>query len=493
MHLSSIVNQLTILNHTGNLDCNISSVTFDSRKVKPGSLFIAIDGFSVDGHRFIQSAVEQGAVAIIVEKDVTLGTNTAIIKVPDSRKAMAMAAVHFFEDPAKNLNMIGVTGTNGKTSVTHFIKAILEANQINTGVIGTMGTIINKKHYNSDRTTPESPDLQALLQKMVRLETSSCIMEVSSHALDLSRVAGITFNTAIFTNLTPDHLELHGTMEAYFQAKAKLFEQTSGFSIINTDDPYGRKLTKQIKKDKLITYGIHQKAHIQATDITYNLNHTKYTVITPIGQIRVTIHLPGEIYVYNSLAAIACAFANGISLETIRSGLDHVSGIKGRFETIYQHENYRVIVDFAHTEDALKQSLITIKPHVRGRLILVFGVYADDSENGRKKRIAMGRTAAEHTDYSIVTLDNPREHNQDMIMKETCDVLKELSTPYTGIKDRETAIRHAIQISNDDDTILLAGKGHETTQILGNKEIPFNEKEIVLDSIKTKEFNQPTY
>ncbi|WP_217587036.1 UDP-N-acetylmuramoyl-L-alanyl-D-glutamate--2,6-diaminopimelate ligase [Lentibacillus saliphilus] len=492
MHLSKVIKDMAHICTTGDLNRNITSIAYRSSDVEPGSLFIAITGFVTDGHTYINHAIERGAAAIIAEKDIKIPPNVANIRVKNSRQALARVAANFHEHPSTALNMIGITGTNGKTSITHFIKHIFDAAHKKTSLIGTMGTLINDEPIHSDLTTPEAPKLQKLLKQMVKRNSTSCIMEVSSHAIDLQRVNHIHFNTAIFTNLTPDHLELHGDMETYFRTKAKLFNQAEDFNIINVDDPYGRRLADEIDREMLVTYGIHQNAHIYPTDIKYSVNGTTYTAHTPIGQVDITIHLPGEIYVYNSLAAIACAFVNGISLDIIREGLDRVTGIKGRLETVFEQNDFRVLIDFAHTEDALKQTLKTIKPYVKGQLILVFGVYADDSPNGRKKRQGMGNVAAQYADYAVVTLDNPKTHNQDLIMNDICDALKAHDASFKSIKDREEAIRHAITTSNDEDTIVLAGKGHESTQIIGSEIIPFNETKIILDAIKTKQFNQIT-
>lgn len=488
MLLTSIVEHLGFIKLQGDLNNDIQSIAYDSREVVPGSLFVAISGFSVDGHKFIDQAVKNGASAIILEKDTKVDNNVTVLKVTNSREALACVSVNFYHHPANNLNLIGITGTNGKTSTTYFIKSIFEEAKKSIAIIGTIGTVINNKIYENKNTTPESLNLQHFFKQINESNTENCIMEVSSHALNLDRVAHTDFDTGIFTNLTPDHLELHKNMDEYFHAKAKLFKQTKKYNIINCDDPYGEKLIHTIRDypAKIVTYGIHNKADIYPTDIDYAFDRTTYTVNTPTGQMRITVNIPGEIYVYNSLAAIACAYYNDIPLDIIQQGLLELTKIEGRFEVVYNKDDFKVIIDFAHTEDALEKTLNTIKPYVKGRVILVFGVYADTSKNGTDKRFGMSKVAAENADFSIVTSDNPKHHDPNFIIKEISEAMDYYQGNYEAILDREIAIQRAINMSNDQDVVIIAGKGHERTQIIGNATIPFNEKEIVLDALASK-------
>ncbi|MEJ8765782.1 UDP-N-acetylmuramoyl-L-alanyl-D-glutamate--2,6-diaminopimelate ligase [Oceanobacillus sp. HCA-5259] len=474
----------------GDINQEISALTYDSREKKVDSLFVCIKGFTLDGHDKAQEAVGNGARAILVEREIPISDDITVIKVADTRYGMAKAAVNFYNKPADSLNVIGITGTNGKTSITHFLKAILDQADKKTGIIGTLGTLMNEKIIPTNNTTPEAIDLQRFLSDMKDSEHDYCLMEVSSHSLQLKRSAYTSFSTGIFTNLSPDHLELHKTMDDYFEAKAELFTMTNKFNIVNVDDFYGQKLVQQLNNPevKTLSYGIHEKADFYATDINYSFDQTTFTVHTPNESAQITIHLPGEIYVSNSLAAIAAAYCNGINMEAIQNGLNTVKNISGRLETVYKQGDFRVVVDFAHTEDALQKALTVLRPFVSGRLILVFGVYADMSENGRDKRYGMGRVAAEYADFSIVTLDNPKKHDIKTIMKETTDALERNKGSYIAIEDRAEAIRCAIEMSHSDDCILLAGKGHETTQIIGDREIHFSEKEIVQEAMQTKTF-----
>lgn len=492
MQLESILDGLDFQIEQGSLSKEIETITHDSRIKVENSLFICISGFTIDGHDKAQEAIRNGASAILIEKDITIeNEDTTVIKVDNSRDAMARVSNNFYGKPSEQFNVVGITGTNGKTSITRFLKAILTKANKKTGIVGTLGTQIDDEWISTNNTTPEAVDLQSFLKEMKDTEHDYCLIEVSSHSLQLKRSAYTTFSTGIFTNLSPDHLELHKTMDDYFQAKAELFTMTENFNIVNADDFYGQKLIKQLEGSlvKTFTYGIHEKADFYATDIDYSLDQTTFTLHTPNETAEITIHLPGEIYVENSLAAITAAYCNGIHLEDIQIGLDSVKEIAGRMETVYSEEDFHVIVDFAHTEDALQQAISTLKDFVKGRLILVFGVYADMSENGREKRYGMGRVAAEYADFSVVTLDNPKQHDISTIMHETMEAMDRNKGDYIAIEDREKAIQHAITISKENDCILLAGKGHETTQVIGDKEIYFSEKEIVQQAMKDKKFN----
>lgn len=487
MLLTRVIKELDYIKVAGELDIEISSIAYDSREVVDKSVFVAISGFSVDGHDFIQKAIENGARTIILEKDVSIDAdNITILKVEDSRKALAKISSNYYDNPTEKINMIGITGTNGKTSTSFLIKSIFEHSNRSIGLIGTIGTIIDNKLTQNKNTTPESLNLQQQFSEMVSVNTENCIMEVSSHALSLNRVASCNFNTSIFTNLSPDHLELHNSMEEYFHAKAKLFKMTNNYNIVNTDDEYGKRLVEELKelKAKTVTYGIGEGADIYATDIRYYAESTRYTANTPKGSIKIKINFPGEIYVYNSLAAVACAYCNDIELKDIQKGIELVKDIKGRFEIVYKDKDFKVIVDFAHTEDGLEKALRAIKPFTKGRLILVFGVYAAPGEKGSAKRRGMGMVAAKYSDIAIVTSDNPKDQDPNLIIKEIVEAMKEHSENYIAIVDREEAIKHAIQISNKDDIIFIAGKGHETSQKIGKVEVPFNETEIVTQIIK---------
>lgn len=487
MHLTEVIKELDYIEIKGSLDKEIQGIAYDSREVKEGYVFVAICGFTVDGHNYVNMALENGAKVLIVEKAVEVNKeDITIIKVQNSRRALAKISSNYYNRPTEKMNMIGVTGTNGKTSISFLVKSIFEQSGRSIDLIGTIGSVIGNKFSKTKNTTPESLNLQQMFSEMVDIGTKNCIMEVSSHALSLDRVAECDFNIGIYTNLTPDHLELHNSMEEYFYAKAKLFKMTSDYNIINIDDQYGRRLVEEVKdlKARVITYGIDNKADIYATDIYYDAEFTEFTANTPKGSIRIKVNFPGKIYVYNSLAAIACGYCSNIELKDIQKGIEKVKEINGRFEIVYKDKDYKIIVDFAHTEDGLEKALSAIKPFTKGRLILVFGVYAAPGEKGRAKRRAMGKVAAKYADIAVVTSDNPKEQDPNSIIKEIVESIEENNGNYVSFVDRKEAIKYAIDISKDNDIIFVAGKGHETSQKIGKIEVPFNEKEIINELIR---------
>jgi len=481
MRLREVADGLRCRLAQGSWDTEIRLVANDHRQVVPGALFVAIRGFTVDGHQYIPSAIERGANVIVTEQPVEASEDVTVLEVEDTRKALALIAANYYGRPTEKMSVIGVTGTNGKTSITYFLRSIYEQAGRSIGIIGTIGTLIGGELRKNKNTTPESLSLQQIFAEMADAGILNCVMEVSSHALSLDRVAHCRFETAIFTNLTPDHLELHRSMEEYFAAKARLFAMAEKHNIINADDPYGQRLIREAGsyRAKLLTYGIDQPADVYASEIEFTADGTTYRVHTPTGSAQITVHLPGKIYVYNSLAAIACAYAAGISLPDIQAGIGAVRGIRGRLEVVYKTDDYKVVVDFAHTEDSLEKALATIKPYTKGRVILVFGVYAAPGELGLSKRRGMGKVAARLADLAIVTSDNPKEQDPKAIIADVAAAIEEEGGNYEAIVDRREAIRRAVEICQSGDCILIAGKGHETTQIIGKEEIPFHEAELV--------------
>lgn len=481
MWLSSIVDGLEYLHLQGDLQVEITAVAFDSREVTEGGIFVAIAGFQTDGHAYIRQAIERGAAAVVVEKEVEADAAVTVLMVKDSRDALARISAAFYGDATADINLVGVTGTNGKTSITYFIQSILGQAGRSVGIIGTMGSLINGEAVKTSNTTPESLHLQQLFAKMREAGVDDCVMEVSSHALCLKRTAYSRFRTGIFTNLTPDHLELHQSMENYFEAKSKLFDMTTDNNIINGDDPYGQLLLTRLQgcSTRLISYGIHNLNDVYATQISYLEEGTSFKAHTPAGDITIRIHLPGMIYVYNALAAIAFGISQGISLSEIQHGLNNVTGIRGRLETVYQDSDKKVMIDFAHTEDGLEQVLKTLRSFVSGRIILVFGVYGAEGVHGERKRREMGKVAGTYADLSIVTSDNPKYQNPVRIIYEIVRGVKQAGGAYHSFVDRMEAIHFALTQCRKDDVVLITGKGHETTQILGSTEAPFNEREIV--------------
>lgn len=495
MLLRSLLEELDYVALQGELDADITSIAFDSREVTESGLFVAVTGFTVDGHNYAAAAAERGAAAILVERDIPLQgfpESVAVIRTADTRKALAVTSARLYGNPTEKLSLIGITGTNGKTSTSYFIKSILEGNRASVGVIGTIGAMIGDKALATKSTTPTTPEslhLQHMFADMVESHVDYCVMEVSSHALSLQRTAASRFRVGVFTNLTPDHLELHRTMEEYYEAKAMLFDLTSDYNVINIDDEYGRRLADKVRDHdaKLITYGVGEAAaDVYATNIRLEADHTVYVAHTPAGTVDIRVNLPGLIYVYNSLAAVACAYCEGVPLERIAAGIRAVERIKGRLEVVYQDADRKIVVDFAHTEDSLEKALSTLRPFTKGRLILVFGVYAAPGKDGSGKREAMGKVAAGHADFCVVTSDNPKNQDPDAIIAEVSAAVESAGGRYRGIVDRREAIEFAIEMSEKDDVILIAGKGHETTQVIGKTEIPFNEAEIVREIMSSR-------
>lgn len=483
MNLDKLILELDVEDVIGVTNVKVNGIQYDSRKVKKNNIFVAIDGFKVDGHDYIENALDNGAIAVILEKDVNINSNVAIIKVKDSRKALAKLSSAFYDNPSRKIELIGVTGTNGKTSVTYIIDSILRASNKKTGIIGTVGTYVNGIHINTKNTTPESLELQQIFSQLVKAGTDCCVMEVSSHSLNLSRVDYCDFKVGIFTNLTKEHLDYHNNMENYYNAKKKLFYKTSKCNIINIDDDYGRELIKEIStlNTPLYTYGIKYESDIFATDIQYSATGVSFNLNTPKGNININMNIPGVFTVYNSLAAASCAYVYGVDLKDIKLGLEQIKGVKGRFEVIPTNRDFTVIIDYAHTADALEKVLKAIDDFAEGRKVIVFGAGGDRDIS---KRAPMGEVAGSYCDLCIVTSDNPRTENPQKIINDVVAGINKSNGKYITFIDRKEAIEYAIKNSKPKDIILLAGKGHETYTIIGDKTLPFDEKNIVLDILK---------
>lgn len=456
----------------------IQSLHYDSRNVTKDSLFFCIRGINLDGHQFALQAIEKGAIALIVDHKLEIFNQITQILVEDCRIAMALIATAFYENPAKKLTMIGVTGTNGKTSITYLIKTIAEQAGKKVGLIGTIQSMIGNVVIPSDRTTPESLDLQKLLSEMVTEKVDCVVMEVSSHSIVLNRIAGIVFDIGIFSNLTQDHLDFHGTLENYLNAKKKLFYQ-SRQAVINIDDENGRFISKNILIP-VCKYGIRECADVNACNIEITIKGVSYELMLLEDKININLCIPGIFSVYNSMAAAAACNILGISLDMIKKGLEALKGIPGRFEIIKIPREYTVILDYAHTPDGLENILKTAKEFAKGRIITLFGCGGD---RDRGKRSIMGKVAGMYSDYCIITSDNPRSEDAMSIITQIVEGIKETACEYICIESRREAIRYALKFGKEDDVIILAGKGHETYQIIKGKQYPFDEKEIIVGMI----------
>ncbi len=479
MNLQGLIEVLPdIVEVKGDTCINIKSVTYDSRKVSNGSLFIAVKGFVKDGHDFIPEAISKGAVAVIGEKEPELG-HEPYVRVIDSRKALAHCSSWFYGYPARRLKIIGVTGTNGKTTTAYLIKALLDQAGFTTGVIGTIGNIIKDEHLPAERTTPESLELNQIFNKMVSSHVDYAVMEVSSHSLKLHRVDGICYEVGIFTNLTQDHLDFHGSFEDYFSSKKMLFD-SSKKAVINTDDEYGRKLLEYLTIPT-ITYGIDNKADLKASNVKITSDGVFYDIIMDDMPVHISYHVPGRFSVYNSLAALAAGLSLGIPLKLLAKSLENVKGIDGRFEPVKMGQDFTVIIDYAHTPDGIDNVLRAIKSFCRGKIITVFGCGGD---RDRKKRPIMGKIASTFSDLCIITSDNPRSEDPKVIIEEIESGICKRN--YEKIVDRKDAIMRALDLAEENDVVLIAGKGHEKYQILKDRVIQFDDREVVKKLLKDR-------
>lgn len=470
----------------GDINIDISSVEYDSRKVVSGSLFVAIKGYETDGHLYIQKAIEAGARAVILEEETTVKFNNdlVIIKVDNSRKSLGFISSNFFGNPGGKLKIIGVTGTNGKTSITYFLKSILKEAGYKVGIIGTIENQIEDIVYESAVTTPESRDIQELLAKMVEVGCEYCVMEASSHALYLDRVAAIPFKTAIFTNLTQDHLDFHKDFTEYLNAKKILFTYISddGFSILNADDKTYEEISN-MAGGKVVSYSISRDSQYKASNINLDINGTSFNLINNEKSKKISLKMIGEFSIYNSLAAIAAAHELGIEFSIIQEGLRKVS-VNGRFQLIESNKDFAVVVDYAHTPDGLYNVLSTAKKITNGKVICVFGCGGD---RDKKKRPIMGKVAGEISDYLIITSDNPRTEDPVKIIDMVEIGVKETPAKYIKITNRKEAIAYAIEMAKAGDIVIIAGKGHEDYQIIGKTKYPFSDYEIAEKILDSKE------
>lgn len=476
MELSYILSGLNNIFIKGDASVDIKDIAYDSRKVIKGAAFVCIKGFKTDGHDYIEDAVKNGASALIMEKDVEIPEGIVKVKVPDTREALAVMSAAFFGHPTKSMKLIGVTGTNGKTTTTYLIKSILEEGGFSTGLIGTISNIIGGKPVEAHRTTPESYELQKMFYDMKNAGTDYCVMEVSSHSLELKRVAGCLFNVGIFTNLTRDHLDFHGTFENYLNAKMKLFAQSKK-AAINLDDSYSGQVIERINVPA-VTYSINEESDVKASDIEISSKFSKFKLTYKGESIPVILQLPGRYNVYNALGAATACLEEGIPLDVIKRGLENVKGVPGRSEVIDSGRGFTIVIDYAHTPDGLENILKTVKEYAKGRIITLFGCGGD---RDKTKRPEMGEIAGRYSDFCFVTSDNPRTEEPMAIINDILPGISKTSCSFEVIADRKEAIKRAVLSASANDVVLIAGKGHETYQVLNNRTIHFDEREIVHD------------
>lgn len=462
----------TIIN--GSDDTDINKIEYDSRNIIKGDVFFCIEGFQTDGHKFVNDAVLNGAKVVICTKNVKYIPNCTIIKVEDTRKALAISSANFYDHPSDKIKIIGVTGTNGKTTTTFMLKSILEEAGFKVALLGTIANLIGNEKIPSHRTTPESLELHRFFNDMVNRGVDYCVMEVSSHSLSLDRVYGINFCEAIFTNLTRDHLDFHKTFENYYNAKLLLFRNSIN-SIINIDDEYGKRVFEDISNNK-ITYSINSLSDVKAENINMHSRGIDFDIFYKGEMKKVNMNIPGKFNVYNALGSIGACLSENIDLYTIINGLERMKCVLGRCELVSSKYDlgFEIIVDYAHTPDGLLNILKTARGFTSGRLICVFGCGGD---RDKTKRPIMGNIGTDLSDIAIITSDNPRSEEPISIINDIIEGVEKNN--YVIVENRKDAIKKAIEMAQKDDVIVIAGKGHEDYQILKDKVIHFDEREVI--------------
>jgi UDP-N-acetylmuramoyl-L-alanyl-D-glutamate--2,6-diaminopimelate ligase len=475
MEIKNLLKEIDYESFAGDENINITGITNDSRKAKIGDIFVAIKGYTSDGHKFIESAVKNGASAVMcdhIPEDVKDISNFIVVKSP--REIMAPAADVIYGRPSEKINITGVTGTNGKTSTTYLLKGIYDHLGEKSGIIGTMGVLIHEEKIKIDNTTPEAADIQNYLSRMAEKNVTHCFMEVSSHALELNRVDNVNIDVGIFTNLTRDHLDFHKTMENYYLAKKKLFYITKVNNIINVDDPYGARLYKELKTDGVnaLSTGIENDADIKASNLVTTMKGTSFDLNIMGVEKKVHVNTPGKFSVLNSLGALGAAYCLGVDIEDIIASLAEIKGVKGRFEILENNLDCTIILDFAHTPDGLQKVMDTIVEFAEGRKIVMFGA---GGERDLSRRAPMGEIAGKYCDLSILTSDNPRFEDPYDICVEISKGVEKAGGKYEIIVERDKAIYYAVDNSKAKDVILLAGKSTEPYQDMGTEKVPYDE------------------
>ena len=470
----------------------VTGIAYDSRAVEPGNVFVALKGLHADGTLFVRQALDKGAVAVVSEQSAGPDVSVPWAAVTDARAALAQLASSFHHHPSAGIQVVGITGTNGKTTTAYLIAAVFEAAGIRCGILGTVVCKIGEEMREAARTTPEAPEIQGLLRDMVAAGCGACAMEVSSHALSLRRVEGTAFSAAVFTNLTRDHLDFHGDMEAYFQAKRRLFEllPSGAPSLINVDDPRGGTLADLVGRP--VTFAVNRPADIMPGPLSVSRDGLAFDVRTPRGTVRVRSPLVGRPNVYNILAAVSTGTVLGLSVDAIERGIHSLKGVPGRFQLASSiRDEITVVVDYAHTDDALRNLLETARPLTSGRVITVFGCGGD---RDRTKRPLMGAVADRLSDLIVVTSDNPRHEDPGGIIEEirrglTAETRRDVGQRLMTIVDRREAIETAIGLARSGDLVLIAGKGHEKYQVVGDRTLPFDDVAVAREALAHRRTN----
>jgi UDP-N-acetylmuramoyl-L-alanyl-D-glutamate--2,6-diaminopimelate ligase len=483
MRLQELLATIPGITAYGDIQTEILGIRYDSRQVNPGDLFVAWKGAKADGGRFIGEAVARGAAAIAADHDISGGTGVPFLKVREARQFLAQAARILFDDPAAHLRLAAITGTNGKTTTSYLVDAIFRAAGLSSCVIGTLGMRIGEQAFPSAHTTPEANDLTAFLQQARQAGCTHGTLEVSSHALVLRRVYGTHFVVGVFSNLTPEHLDFHGDMESYYGAKRLLFtpEGENGVekAVINTDDVYGRRLAGEIRVP-VMRYGFGDEAELRVLHRRTDIEGSDLRLATPVGEFEIHTHLVGRPNIYNLMAAAGAALSLGVELPAIKSGLESMSGVPGRLEAVQEGQDFAVFVDYAHTPDALEKLLITMRTLASARILTIFGCGGD---RDRQKRPLMGEIAARCSDFVIATSDNPRSEDPLQILAEIEPGLIKGPASYRMLPDRRAAIRAAFALARPGDVVVIAGKGHENYQLVGNQVLPFDDRAVARELI----------
>ena len=491
MRIAKILAGLPILHSGLDLAREVRSLAYDSRRVRPGDLFFAIQGELADGYDFVSDAMRRGAVGVVSERGTQKGLEGAWVRVENARRCLALAARNFYGRADRGLQLVGVTGTNGKTTVCYLLEAILRAAGRPPGLLGTIEYHLGRRHLESTHTTPESLELHEFFSELVAAGKDAVVMEVSSHALSQQRVFGCHFKAAVFTNLGQDHLDYHATLENYWAAKKSLFIDTGAgppdMAVVNRDDPWGGRLRREIQGKKM-TYGFNKLADVYPLQWQAGFSGLKASLATPEGKMKIASPLAGEHNLSNLMAAAATGLGLGIPKEVVVDGISRVAVVPGRFERIEAGQPFGVVVDYAHTVEALRKVLESARRLKRGKLITVFGC---GGSRDREKRPRMGETVGSLSDLAILTLDNPRAENPLRILNDVQVGLQKASGKYLVEPERAQAIRMALEAAHEGDLVLVAGKGHETRQIFADEQVPFDDRDVCRQFLATLGYHEP--